>query len=381
MSSRIRHCCKGYAGVFYVEIPRPFGSTLEKVFYIRYRRGGKQIEEKVGHQYRDRMTPVRAAGIRAARIEGREPSNAERRAAEKAAKEAERNKPTIARLWEVYQQAHNGRPGNQADVSNYKKLVSRFSRLTPEEISTADVDTLRNTLLRAGKSPQTVKHIMGLLRRIIRYAVRQGLCPQPDPARLRFDMPKVDNSKTECLTPDQARALLTALDEEPDQDLAALVRLALATGMRRGALLGLQWEDIDFLRGFITLRGAVAKKRKTETIPLTDQARVILSRIHRTKSPYVFPGKDGGPRKGLRRMLARVKKKAGLPEDFRPLHGLRHTFASWLASSGQVDLYTLQRLLTHESPVMTQRYAHLADDRLRRAAAVADDLYQEVLKK
>ncbi|MDE7063950.1 MAG: site-specific integrase, partial [Desulfovibrionaceae bacterium] len=223
--------------------------------------------------------------------------------------------------------------------------------------------------------------VMGLLRRIIRYAVRRGICPQPEPARLQFDMPKVDNSKTECLTPEQARALLAALDEEPNQDLASLVRLALATGMRRGALLGLQWDDIDFIRGFITLRGEVAKKRKTETIPLTEQARAILQGVRRTKSPYVFPGRDGGPRKGLRRLLARVKKKAALPDDFRPLHGLRHTFASWLASSGQVDLYTLQRLLTHESPVMTQRYAHLADDSLRRAAAVADGLYQDVLKK
>lgn len=381
MSSRIRHCCRGYAGVFYIEIPRPFGSGVEKVYYIRYRRCGKQIEEKVGHQYRDRMTPIRAAGIRSARIEGREPSNAERRAAEKAAKEAERNKPIIARLWEVYQQAHSGRPGNQADISNYKKLVPRFAKRTPAEITTADVDSLRDSLLDAGKSPQTVKHVMGLLRRIIRYAVRRGLCPQPEPARLQFDMPKVDNNKTECLTPEQARALLAALDEEPDQDLASLVRLALATGMRRGALLGLQWDDIDFIRGFITLRGEIAKKRKTETIPLTEQARTILQGVRRTKSPYVFPGRDGGPRKGLRRLLARVKKKARLPDDFRPLHGLRHTFASWLASSGQVDLYTLQRLLTHESPVMTQRYAHLADDSLRRAAAVADDLYQDVLKK
>ena len=73
-------------------------------------------------------------------------------------------------------------------------------------------------------------------------------------------------------------------------------------------------------------------------------------------------------------MAWRVKKKAGLPEDFRPLHGLRHNFASRLASSGQVDMYTLQKLLTHESPQMTQRYAHLRDEALRRAASLADSL-------
>jgi len=72
--------------------------------------------------------------------------------------------------------------------------------------------------------------------------------------------------------------------------------------------------------------------------------------------------------------LAGVKDKAGLPEDFRPLHGLRHTFASSLASSGQVDLYTLQRLLTHKDPGMTARYAHLRDDALKQASVLAGRL-------
>lgn len=72
-----------------------------------------------------------------------------------------------------------------------------------------------------------------------------------------------------------------------------------------------------------------------------------------------------------------MKREAGLPGDFRPLHGLRHAFASFLASSGKVDLYTLQKLLTHNSPQMTQRYAHLADEALQRAASVADSIFEE----
>jgi integrase len=171
---------------------------------------------------------------------------------------------------------------------------------------------------------------------------------------------------------------LKALDEEPDQDTAAFIRLALFTGMRKGALMALQWADIDFERGFITLRGKSAKNEKTERIPLPGAARSVLERITRTDSLYIFPGKDGGPRKHFKRVAQRVRGKAGLPKDFRPLHGLRHTFASWLASSGAVDLYTLQKLLTHGSAQMTQRYAHLADEALQRAASVTDDLFQNV---
>ena len=58
----------------------------------------------------------------------------------------------------------------------------------------------------------------------------------------------------------------------------------------------------------------------------------------------------------------------------RPFHGLRHAYASTLASSGKVDLYKLQKLLTHKSPLMTQRYAHLSNDALMEASNVISDL-------
>lgn len=59
-----------------------------------------------------------------------------------------------------------------------------------------------------------------------------------------------------------------ALNEETDPFLPSIVLLALCTGMRRGALLGLRWEDVNFERGFITLAGVSAKKNQTSTIPL-----------------------------------------------------------------------------------------------------------------
>ena len=196
------------------------------------------------------------------------------------------------------------------------------------------------------------------------------------PGTLHISMPTVDNKVTENLTPEQARKLLQALDEEPNQTLASLVRLALFTGMRRGALLNLQWQDVDFERGFVMLCGEVAKKGKTKTIPMNEQARAILSSVPQTRSPYVFPGRyNGKPRGNIMLFLKRVKRKAGLPESFRPLHGLRHSFASWLANSGQVSLYELQKLPTHSSPQMAQRYAHLYGEALRKASGVVSNLF------
>jgi integrase len=104
----------------------------------------------------------------------------------------------------------------------------------------------------------------------------------------------------------------------------------------------------------------------------------LLNSHPRTEgSPYVFPGRNGAKRVDVNHQVNRIKKRAGLPKEFRPLHGLRHVYASILASSGQVDMYTLQKLLTHKDPRMTQRYAHLRDDALRRAADIAGNLLKD----
>ncbi len=79
-------------------------------------------------------------------------------------------------------------------------------------------------------------------------------------------------------------------------------------------------------------------------------------------------------RTDIKKAVNRIKERAGLPRDFRALHGLRHVYASMLASSGKVDMYTLQKLLTHKSPAMTQRYAHLRDESLKSASDLAGDL-------
>jgi integrase len=365
MASRKRYPAKGYAGVYYVEIARSGGPGKEKAYYIRYRRQGRLVEEKVG-QERQGMTASRAAGIRSARMEGREASNQEKREA------------CLNRLWDLFEQAKSGNRAIRDDRSRYRlHIAPALGAKTVADLTVQDIDRLRAGLEKEGKAPQTVKHVLVLLKRLLGFALRNGHVPSV-PGGLHFSMPAVDNRMTENLTRKEARKLLRALDEEKDQNLASLVRLALFTGMRRSALLNLQWADLDFERGFITLRGEAAKNGKTEKIPMNRQARAVLSGITRADSPYVFPGRRAGkPRVNISPLLKRVREKAGLPENFRPLHGLRHSFASWLASSGKVSMFELQKLLTHASPQMTHRYAHLHDDALRKASELAGSLFSE----
>ena len=353
---------------------RKHGVKSDLYFVLRFTVDGQKKQEALGWASEGwTLAKARAelAKLKEAARTGSGPATLqEKRAQAKAAREAEQTKPTVGRLWEIYQDFKGAYSNFPTDRGNFQHFAELHNR-QPEGIKTYEVAAIAKRLEAEGKAPQTIRNVLELLRRLINFGAKQELFTKP--AGLRFIMPKVDNQKTECLTPEQGRALIDALDSAKDQNLASLVRLALSTGMRRGALLALQWDDLDFRTGHITLRGESAKSGKTSQIPMTTAARGILEGIERTTSPYVFPGKDGGKRVELRRFLNALRKDAGLPADFRPLHGLRHTYASWLASSGKVDLFTLQKLMTHGSPQMTQRYAHLADEAMKRAASVIDE--------
>jgi integrase len=361
-----------YPGVYYIEADGARGK--ERIFYIYYRRNGKQIEEKAGCQYADDMTEAKAAVIRADRLRGRELPNTEKREAEKTAKKTKEEAWTLSRLWAEYERQRPDSKAIQTDKGRFEKHIKHtLGGKEPHEIIRLDVDRLRVNLSKKLK-PQTVKHVLGLLKRVIRFGAKRQLCRElPFP----IDAVKVDNCTTEDLTPGQLKNLLKAITESTDVEAANIMRMALFTGMRRGELFKLKWTDVDFDRGFITIRdpkGGVSQK-----IPLNDQARNVLKN-HPETADHVFVRGDGKPFTDIRRRVNPIKEAAGIGEDFRALHGLRHVYASMLASSGQVDMYTLQKLLTHKSPIMTQRYAHLRDETLRKASTLAGNIIDQASK-
>lgn len=364
----------GYKGVYYRLGDRLSGKGKEKIFYIVFKKNGKVYEEKVGRQYADEMTPAQANIKRSARIDGKLQSRKDIREQAKAAKIAEAGKMTLSRLWDEYKKSKPKSKSISTDKTNFEKhLKPDFGNKEPHKIIRLDTDRLRIKLLK-DYEPQTVKHVFALLKRIVNFGVSRQLCQN---LNFKPEAIKVDNQKTEDLNPEQLKNLLKAIDNSKDIQAANMMRLALFTGMRRGEMFKLTWNDIDFQRGFISIRnpkGGVSQK-----IPLNEQARQILE-SHPRKSENVFVTHKGNAFVDIGRRINPIKEAAGLPADFRPLHGLRHTYASMLASSGKVDLYTLQKLLTHKSPVMTQRYAHLRDEALKNASALAGQIIDAAMK-
>ena len=149
--------------------------------------------------------------------------------------------------------------------------------------------------------------------------------------------------------------------------MALALKLALATGIHRHAIFCLVWDDIDFRGRQIRLRAESAKNGTLQFIPMNTMAERILRAVVPTESPLVFSEKNFQSTR-VKKLIAYARNF--LPAGFRAFHGLRHVFVSTLASSGQVDLLTLQKLLTQASPEMVQRYSHLHDETLRRASNI-----------
>lgn len=362
-----------YAGVYYVEGKAVGSNKTERIYYIRYRRDGKVIEEKAGRQYQNDMTPARASGLRSQRIEGKKISNEEKRQKEIAEKLAEQGKWTIQKLWGEYCNHRVDNKSFRTEKGLYRNyLRDVFGKLEPKELIQLNVDRLRIKLLKK-KSPQTVKHILAILKRIINFGVDRGLCQGPG---FNITLPRVDNIKTEDLNEAQLKKLFEVLNTTTYTTAADMMKLALFTGMRRGEIFKLQWDDVDFDRGFIHIRDP--KGGKSQKIPLNDNARQVFKGIHPV-SEYVFPARGGGPRKDINKDLREIKEAAGLPKNFRALHGLRHVYATMLASSGQVDMMALQKLLTHKDQRMTQRYIHFRDEALKKASDLAGDILDQAI--
>jgi len=322
-----------YPGVYYIQGEAVGTNKIEKIYYIVYRKKGKQIDEKAGRQYQDDMTPARAAGLRAEKVEGKRPTNKEKRAAEEAAKQAETKKWTIDRLFKEYKKGRKKGNSLKIDEGRCKNYLKKpFGGKEPKDIIALDVDRLRIKLLKK-RSPQTVAHILSLLTWIVNFGVKKNLCQG---LSFHVQKPEVNNEKTEDLSPEQLAKLLKAIDKDTNIQAANMMKLALFTGMRRGEMFKLQWRHVDFNRGFINIKDP--KGGPDQKIPLNGAARELLELHPRTRSQFVFPGRGGRQRTDIKHQVNRIKEDAGLPKDFRALHGLRHVYASMLASSGEVGM-------------------------------------------
>lgn len=215
--------------------------------------------------------------------------------------------------------------GERPDIPNPCRRVKKYQEHQRERFLTVDE--------------------LGRLGGAILEAETTGILWHPDPSKKAKHAPKEENRHVMI-----------------DAYSAAALRLLLFTGARLREILHLKWEYVDFDRGVLYLPDSKTGKK---AIVLNAPALAVLNGLERV-GPYVIAGASiDKPRADLKSPWTLVRRHAVL-EGLR-IHDLRHTYASFGAGGG-LGLPIIGKLLGHSQSATTARYAHLADDPLRRAS-------------
>ncbi len=283
------------------------------------------------------------------------------------------------------------RPSSHQTYKGYIKnhIKPHIGDIPIEKLTSLELQKFYRKLLTEGRVPriESEKHPKGLSVKTVRninqvissamdMAVEQKII-LTNPTK-SCALPKVEHKEMHTLPAEQLSAFLR---EAKESGVYELYYLALATGLRRGELLGLKWDDIDLTNGVIHVHRQVARVNgevreaplKTNnayrSIAISPDAVKMLTEIKKRKlSDYVFPSPSGGPISpdSVRHMLHRVLKRAGLPAI--RFHDLRHTFAT-LALQNGVDIKTVSGMLGHFSAGFTlDTYAHVTTAAQKEAA-------------
>lgn len=311
--------------------------------------------------------------------------------------------PTLQDLWERYDVEYLPRKAARAQTDErsmwIKIILPRLGKSKLTAINHDDIDALHQDITQIRGTPVRANRVVEVLRRAFNLAIRwkwletnpaTGVSRNPEEKRSRY------------LNKPEITALVEALNAHSEPASANAIKLLMLTGARRNEVLGATWDMFDLENGIWTKPSAHTKQRRLHRVPLSGPALNLLTDIKATAqraadkagtdlSPYVFPGLDGKPLTDIKRSWHAVCLAAGLtvsvpkknrsgkvlkdqrglpvliPQPSARLHDLRHSFASILVSSG-ASLPLIGQMLGHTQVQTTQRYAHLFDDPLRKAA-------------
>jgi integrase len=245
-----------------------------------------------------------------------------------------------------------------------EKWKERFQGRDLSSIERADIMREISAFAR-GLKPGTVNRHLTLLKAFLRDAVANGEVAI-DPARFIKKL-RENNERVRFLSEAEEQRLMGALP----QKYRAVVRFAIFTGMRRGEIFNLQLRDIDLATRNMVVREP--KEGRIKRLPISQAAYdLLVSQLpregtHQTLFDRVFAF---DPHNFVNRVFIPAVRRAKI-QDFR-FHDLRHTFATRLIMKGS-DLVTIGKLMGHHGTRMTDRYAHLSDERLRDAVELLTD--------
>jgi integrase len=294
------------------------------------------------------------------------------------------------------------RKGGKATSDMIRSTFKAFLDKPVAGLTVLALEQWRNGRLKYKAKRATINRLAGALKSMFNWAVQRSLIEKNPIEKFRPLRENDSDGIIRYLSGKERERLMNALDErealmrtgrdshnlwlkarrkpprvalsgEFADFLKPLTLVALNTGARRGALFGLKWGDVDIENKTVLFRAANAKSEKPLRVPLNSTAAATLAKwklqsARRSGDDLVFPSPRTGKRfDNINKGWASLMRRAGI-KNFR-FHDTRHDYASQLVMSG-VDLFTVKELLGHADIKMTQRYAHLAPDKLAAAVEV-----------
>ena len=332
-----------------------------RTYQVQYRKGGRTRRASVG---RHGTVTVDQARRRAKELLGLVASGAD--PVEEIAQH--RRAPTVGALCERFFQAHVLERCKPSTQREYRRSIDLFINPAIGAFKVVDVERRDIAELhhRLKDRPYQANRTLGVLSKMFNLAEVWGL--RRDGSNPCRHVPKYrEKGRSRYLTQAELHRLGSVLSDcEADGTespfVVAAFRLLILTGCRLGEIQTLRWD-------YITPNGMELPDTKTgaRRIPLPQPARAVLATLPRlADNPFVIAGKLAGQHiTDLQYPWRRIRALAGL-DDVR-IHDLRHTYASNAVSSG-MPIQMVGRLLGHTQLQTTMRYAHLADDPVRRAA-------------
>lgn len=275
---------------------------------------------------------------------------------------------------EVYQKTYSS---HRSLYLNH--LKSRFGKMYLDEISNKYVYGLVQDLIKKGYSKSFVNKSVQHFRSALKKA--DQLCDVQTHSSLnsKFNLPTAPPKKERFLNDKEAYRLRDYIASNDNDEVVLLIGFLLYTGARRHEALNAEWQHISEAKRSWYV--PITKSGKPRYIVLNDRAIQIINKAEKLQQKkyggnrqWLFANPTTQkPYKCVFHRWNKIRNELDIA-DMR-LHDLRHSYASTLVNNG-ATLYEVQKLLGHARSATTERYAHLANDRLQQAASLIDKAYK-----
>ncbi len=256
---------------------------------------------------------------------------------------------------------------------NYDKYLKNvIGKYHPKDVNTSMAQKIINQMLDEGKAPQTAKQIKEIVTAIYKFLPELGIKNLDNIGKL-IKIPKFDNSRTIELTEDQTARLFESLFNYKDIKIRTIF-IWLLHGRRKGEVLNIRWEDIDFENNIYTIESINSKISKTLQFSLTDTLIAALKEYGIGKKGLVFesnvkPGQIIG-KTGMDYHWKNIRISTGLAN--LNMHDLRHIVGGYGVNNG-FSLEVVGKTLGHTTANITQRYAKVQRESVK---SVVDSLFE-----